>query len=43
MKYLYALILFSAKRFTMLQKGLNKKLKILKPLHTYIHSHKNTK
>ena len=30
------LILFSAKRFTILQKGLNKK-KILKSLHIYIY------
>ena len=38
-----ALILFSAKRFTMLQNGLDWKNKNPKIIYIYIHSHKNTK
>ena len=33
-------MLFSAERFTTLQKGLKKKIKILKSLHIYIHNNR---
>ena len=36
-------ILFRAKRFTMLQKGLNKKIKNPKIIHIFLHNHKITK